>query len=321
MKTELIILSVALLWGCGRHSDKNKTVLVKPENIGTSDKKEVNSNLVGTIIENTSNKNDRTTANIEKIKRLVNEYETNYLCGTLKPYTKETINIARALKTNLTISTEEKIAILINRRPSSMAQKGAELALYLSELERTDLSELEKVKLLNNISCIYEQFHEYDLAIKNMEEALEICLKSNDNSDVSRSYESLAQLHRNGKKDDSAALEYYEYAVEAGGYDDYDKIRVQEIILNILAQNDRREDVKKYYDNYKKDNQNSFEDIKYYLENPEVKIKYKTPALRISGDPREIPGLNEIIHSRDSNQIDTFMRKIIEASLNLERGK
>jgi len=321
MRKGLSILIIVLLVGCGGNSNTKDEIGSETENTSNITQLEIVADVKVTTADDKigSEKNGQDIANIDQIEKMANEFKSNYVNGTFQnPHTKETINVLRALKTNMALSVSEKFSIILNRRPSSMAQKGAELALYLSELERADITEKEQAELMKRISYIYGQYHETDLAIAYRIKTLDIYNAINNNLELAYAYEAIGSLYREGKDDDDSALKYYHLVLETEGFDDYDQKSIKHNILTILAQNARREEVRKYYDIYSEEDPDEYASIKIYLEKPGVKLKLRKNSLSISGEPGEVPGLAEIMFSKDHEAISAFMRKILETALEEE---
>ena len=214
------------------------------------------------------------SADMKLVEQLAIQFEKSYKTGyKIKSETLDTIILARLLRKNKELSVDDKIKLIKSRKPSSMASKGAELALYLSELKRKDMTLVERARLLRNISSIYAQFYHPDKAIDYMKEVAEIYKKLDRKSDAVFAYECIARTFYNDKRDAEKALTYYEKALDsAKGLEEYDREWTQETILTIYAQQGKREKVKELYEKYSQNNPKAFEGIRLFLKYPGSKV-------------------------------------------------
>lgn len=323
------MLFIFILVGCGKNdnNEEKETFIEVKENPG-------NVNLEKPIEELSKEEENTSTVetnsiyslvNIEKIEMLANEFKSNYIKGAfLGSSTKKTIEIARALKTNMSYSADEKITIIKQRYPTAMAQWGAEMALYMSELERDDLTQKDKARLLRNMSNIYNEFWEKELAVEYMEKAADIYKEIGSMIDLAKANSAIAQYYSNNIDDYDNAIEHYKNALEySKDYegDDFHKDNIQYQILVMLCEQGKREEVKECYEVFSKSNPEKYADCKRFIDNPNGKLKLGKVQLSITGSSYEIPGLPELISTHNNDEIHRYLRLVLAKMIEEEKRK
>ena len=260
------------------------------------------------------------SADMKLVEQLAIQFEKSYKTGyKIKSETLDTIILARLLRKNKELSVDDKIKLIKSRKPSSMASKGAELALYLSELKRKDMTLEERARLLRNISSIYAQFYHPDKGIEYMKKVVDIYEKLGRKSDVAFAYECMADIYYNDKNDFNTALSFYEKALEtARNVENYDHEWTQETILTIYAQQGNRGKVKELYEKYSQVYPQAFDGIKLFLKYPGSKVNEMRCTIDISGDPSEICGLPELQQRENFIEIQSFLNKVLMKMLIVE---
>ncbi|MCX7003498.1 MAG: hypothetical protein NTV22_09530 [bacterium] len=141
-----------------------------------------------------------------KVRKYVEAFRSSYMTGTgLTPRTLQTIALARALRTNATLSVNEKLH-LIHKQPDSMASKGAELCLLQHEYARSDLSVKEKVQLLECMAAIYSLFFHAEECIAAVETALQLVSAADMRREMAIEYENLGSCYTELVDDPHKAL-------------------------------------------------------------------------------------------------------------------
>jgi len=298
-----------------KEKPKKNIVTQKPEIKNTKS----NSEISRDIKTNVKTNKYINSADMKLVEQLAIQFEESYKTGyKIKSETLDTIVLARLLRKNKELSIDDKITLITNRKPSSMASKGAELALYLSELKREDMTLEERARLLRNISSIYAQFYHPDKGIEYMAEVADIYDKLDRKSDLAFAYECMADTYYNDKCDFNTALLYYEKALEtARNVENYDHEWITHTVLTLYAQRNNREKYKKLYKKYSQEYPEESQGM-LYLKKPNVTVEKSRCTIDILGDPTEIKGLPEL--RKRGNYIETqkFLKEILIVMLESE---